>query len=97
MPDFDHQDPLVEQVEALVDRVGLSAEAWQTEPLVVNPPGYAPATAILLADLHGRMGHFPAMLRLSPLPDSTPTRYQVAEVVNLQQVRDRARETRQKA
>ena len=95
MPHFDHQAPLAEQVRALVDRVGLSAEAWQTRPLVVNLPGYAPAAAALLAELHGRMGYFPAILRLRPVAGSTPTRYEVAEVINLQTVRDQARHRRQ--
>ena len=95
MPQFDHESPFAEQVRALVDRVGLSAEEWQTTPLLINPPGYAPATASLLAELHGRMGHFPAMLRLRPLEGSVPTRYEVAEVINLQQMREDARLRRQ--
>jgi len=94
MPQLDHQAPFVEQVRALADRVGLSAEEWQTMPLLVNPPGYAPAAAVLLAELHGRMGHFPATLHLRPVEGSVPTRYEVASVVNLQEVRDRAREKR---
>lgn len=94
MPQFDHGAPFAEQVRALADRVGLSPEEWQTMPLLVNPPGYAPATAVLLAELHGRMGHFPAVLRLRPVEGSVPTRYEVAEVVNLQVVRDEARTRR---
>jgi transposase len=95
MPQFDHDRPFDEQVRALVERVGLSPEAWQTTPLLVHLPGYAPAAAVLLAELHGRTGHFPAMLRLRPLAGSTPTRYEVAEVLNLQAVREAAREERQ--
>lgn len=94
MPQLNHTLPFAEQVRALVDRVGLSPEEWQTTPLLVNPPGYAPAAAALLAELHGRMGHFPALLRLRPVEGSTPTRYEVAEVLNLQQVRDAARKRR---
>jgi hypothetical protein len=78
----------------MVDRLGLAPEAWQTTPLVVNPPGYTPAAVTLIAELHGRMGHFPAVLRLRPVTDSVPTRYEVAEVVNLQTVRDIARTRR---
>lgn len=92
---FDHWAPFAEQVRALADRMGLSPEEWQTTPLLVNPPGYAPATAALLAELHGRTGHFPAVLRLRPVEGSTPTRYEVAEVINLQQVREDARLRRQ--
>jgi len=95
MAQFDHGALFAEQVRTLADRVGLSPEDWQTTPLLVNPPGYAPATAALLAELHGRMGHFPAVLRLHPVEGSTPTRYEVAEVINLQQIREDARLRRQ--
>jgi hypothetical protein len=57
----------------------------------VNPPGLAPATAALLAELHGRMGYFPSILRLRPVSGTTPTRYEVAEIINLQALRDAAR------
>jgi hypothetical protein len=95
MPQFDHTLPIAEQVRALVDRLGLTPEEWQTTPLLINPPGYAPATAVLLSELHGRIGHFPAVLRLRPVEGSVPTRYEVAEVINLQQIRDDARRRRQ--
>jgi len=85
---------LQSQIRELVDRVGLGPEGWQTTPLLINPPGYAPAAVVLLAELHGRMGHFPAVLRLRPVEGSVPTRYEVAEIVNLQEVRDRARTRR---
>jgi hypothetical protein len=93
-----HIDPereIVPQVAALVDRVALSAEEWQTVPLLVNPPGLAPLTAVLLAHLHGRMGYFPTLIRIRPVAGATPARYEVAELLALQAVRDRARERRQ--
>lgn len=82
------------QVRALADGAGLSGAEWQTRALLVNLPGLAPAAAALLAEIHGRAGHFPAMLRLRPRPNSTPTVYEVAEIVNLQGLRDQAREGR---
>ena len=91
MAQFDHESSFAKQARALLDRLGLSSEEWQTTALLVNPPGYAPATAALLAELHGRMGHFPAVLRLRPVEGSVPTRYEVAEIINLQAVRDAAR------
>lgn len=95
MPQFDPDRPLAEQVPALVDAVGLSPNAWQTTPLIVNPPGLAPAAAVVLAELHGRMGYFPSILRLRAVPNTTPTRYEVAEIINLQALRDAARYRRQ--
>lgn len=85
---------LAEQVAEVVDRVGLTPVEWQTLPLVVNPPGYAPAAAALLAELHGRVGHFPTVLWIRPVAGSTPPRFEVAELVNLQAVRDTARTRR---
>jgi hypothetical protein len=46
---------------------------------------------VLLAELHGRCGYFPAAVRLRPVPDSVPPRFEVAEIVNLQAVREKAR------
>jgi hypothetical protein len=91
---FDHEQPFAEQVGALVESIGYSAQAWQTTPIIVNPPAFAPIAAVLLAELHGRMGYFPPIIRLKPVPNSTPPRYEVAEIINLQAVRDRAREQR---
>jgi len=84
-------ETLAPQVAAIVDAVGLSGEEWQTRPLLINPPGFAPAAFVLLAELHGRIGHFPALVRLRPVADSVPTRYEVVELLNLQTIRDRAR------
>jgi len=91
---IDPQGPLTPQVTALADRAGLTPAEWQSAPLLVNPPSLNFVAAVLLADLHGRMGYFPAMLRMRPVPDSTPPQYEAAEVINLQAVRDAARRRR---
>lgn len=91
---FDHEEPFGAQVRELVDSIGLTAEEWQTTSLLIKPPALNVIAITLLAELHGRMGYFPAVLRLRPVKGSTPTRYEVAEVVNLQAVRERARKER---
>jgi len=78
----------------LADAAGLAPDEWQTLPLVINPPGLAPLALALIAEIHGRCGYFPPILNLRPVPDSVPPRYEVAEVVNLQHVRDAARQRR---
>jgi len=88
---FDHAQPFPAQVEALADQAGLTPQEWQTTPLLVNPPSLHLIAVTLLAHLHGRMGYFPTVLRLRPVPGSTPPRFEVAELVNLQAVRDAAR------
>ena len=83
--------PLADQIAEIADQVGLTPEEWQTLPLVVNPPGYAAAAAALLAELHGRMGYFPPVLWIRPVAASTPPRFQVTEIINLQALREAAR------
>ncbi|HIC88928.1 MAG TPA: hypothetical protein EYP04_05955 [Anaerolineae bacterium] len=74
--------------------VRLAKEEWQIAPLLVNLPGYASAVACLLAEVHGRAGHFPAIVRIRPVAESNPTVYEVAEIINLQALRERARQRR---
>ena len=90
---IDQIEPLKPQITAIVDAAGLSSEEWQTRSLLINPPGYAPAAFVLLAELHGRMGHFPALIRLRPKPGPV-TSYEVAELLNLQTIREEARKRR---
>ena len=87
------QEPLEPQITTIVDSIGLSSEEWQTRPLLINPPGYAPAAFVLLAELHGRIGHFPTLIRRRPKPGPVTT-YEVAELLNLQTIREAARERR---
>lgn len=91
---FDLEQPFAAQVAALADAVGLSAAEWQTMPLVINPPSLSAIAVTLLAELHGRMGYFPPIIRLRPIADSIPPRFEVAEIVNLRFVRDEARISR---
>ncbi|HKI38727.1 MAG TPA: CRISPR-associated protein Csx15 [Gemmataceae bacterium] len=91
---FDQGSPFVEQAQGLVNSVEVSAAEWQTMPVLVNPPSLSVIACILLAELHGRMGYFPPVLRLRPVPGSMPTAFEVAEIVNLQAVRDAARALR---
>src|SRR6266567_3143248 len=90
---INQEEPLEPQITAIVDAVGLTSEEWQTRPLLINPPGYAPAAFVLLADLHGRIGHFPSLIRLRPKAGPV-TGYEVAELLNLQTIREEARKRR---
>ena len=93
---FDNHQSFASQVRALADTCKLSPEEWQTRPILIVPPALNFIAACLLAELHGRMGYFPPMVRLRPVEGSVPTRYEVAEVINLQEVRDKARARRQR-
>ena len=87
------KESLEAQIRAIVDAVQLTSEEWQTRSLLINPPGYAPAACVLLAELHGRIGHFPAIIHLRPRSDHVTT-YEVAELINLQTIRGTARKRR---
>jgi hypothetical protein len=82
------------QIIALVDSLGISTENWQSGGWLIALPSLNYAAAVLLAELHGRMGHFPAMLRLRPVVGTLVTEYDVAEIVNLEAVRAAARTRR---
>ncbi len=88
---FDDQQPFAAQAADLVAQVDLSPDEWQTTPILVVPPALNFIAALVLAELHGRMGYFPAIVRLRPVPDTVPRRFEVAEVLDLQGVRDAAR------
>jgi hypothetical protein len=91
MPQFDNEQPFVPQVEALADACGLTPAEWQTLPLLVVPPALNFIAVTLLAELHGRMGYFPSCVRLRPAPGALPPRYEAAEILALNEVRERAR------
>jgi hypothetical protein len=86
-------EPLESQIIAIMDAAGLSSEEWQTRPMLINPPGFAPAAFVLLAELHGRIGHFPSLIRLRPRSGPI-TAYEVAEILDLQSIRNAARQRR---
>lgn len=83
--------PLAPQVAAMADACGLSPVEWQTLPLLVVPPALNFSAVALLAELHGRCGYFPAQVRLRPVQGSVPPLYEVAEILDLQAIRDAAR------
>ncbi|MBK7917068.1 MAG: hypothetical protein IPJ94_12550 [Chloroflexi bacterium] len=88
------QDLLPPQITRLVDAALLTPAQWQNEAILVNPPALNFSAVLLVAECHGRMGYFPACVRLKPVPDSLPPRFEVAEILNLQAVRDAARKQR---
>ena len=91
---FDQHRPFIPQAAELVDRVGLTPQHWQTDAILVNLPSLNSIASVVLAELHGRMGYFPPIVRLRPIEEALPPRYEVAEIINLQGVRDTARKKR---
>lgn len=92
MTHLDQAKPFAPQIRAIIDRLPLDSAEWQSQRILIVPPGHAPATAVLLAHLHGRMGYFPEIIRIRPSDGNEP--YQLAEIINLQHIRDHARTLR---
>lgn len=91
---FNEQQPFAPQAQALLATIDLTPTQWQSEPILVLLPSLNFIAALLLAELHGRMGYFPPTVRTRPVADSLPRRYEIAEILDLQLVRDRARQQR---
>jgi hypothetical protein len=91
---FATDKPFAEQARALMTSVGLSAEDWQTGPLLINLPSLSVIAALVLAELHGRCGYFPPVIRLTLVANAVPPQFQVAEILNLQAAREAGRAIR---
>jgi len=87
-------EEIAPQVDGMIESAGLSSVEWQTEQIVINPPALAPIAAVTLAKLHGLMGYFPSILRISPRPGVTPPVFDVAEIIDLQVIRQDGRSER---
>jgi hypothetical protein len=87
--------PLLPQIETLIKRIGLTLDEWQSsEPsILLVLPGLSPPASAFLAYIHGLRGGFPKVVWLHPHPDDS-ARYVLGEILNLQQLRDKARAVR---
>jgi len=91
---FDLEQAFSQQVVRLLENLGISAQQWQSGGWLIVLPSLNYGAAVLLAELHGRMGHFPAILRLRPVAGALVTEYDVAEIINLEAIRAEARTRR---
>lgn len=91
---LDRTQDFMTQIVALVDAVGLNPRAWQTTPMLINPPGLAMVMAGLLAEIHGRAGYFLPIILFRPILGVVPPRFEPYEVVNLNVIRETARQRR---
>ncbi len=91
MPQFDEQQPFDAQLASLLAQIDLTPAQWQGEPILVILPSLNFIAAALLAELHGRMGYFPPVARTRPVAGSVPRQFEVAEILDLQALREAAR------
>ena len=91
---FENAEAFLPQLETLFLQLALSPEKLQTMQILVNLPSLNFISSMVLAELHGRMGYFPPIIRLRSVKNSLPPKYEVAEIINLQNIRDEARKKR---
>ena len=91
---FADSEPFAQQVQHLLAGCDVSPREWQTRTVLVVLPSHNVIAATLLAELDGRTGYLPSVLRLRPTADTALARFEVQEIVPLQQIRDRARTRR---
>lgn len=91
---FDLQRSFVDQARELFEGADLAGIEWQTTPLLVRLPSLESIAACVLAELHGRMGYFPTVVRLRPVAGSISREFEFAELIGLQELRDEARARR---
>lgn len=91
---FDHHAEYLPQLAKVMEKIPLTPQELQSAAIIVNLPSFNAIAALTLAELHGRMGYFPPVVRMRPVEGAIPPRYEVAEVLNLQNVRDTARTKR---
>lgn len=91
---FDNYQSYEGQIEDLIKRCNLTPLEWQTRPIIIVPPSFNFIAVSLIAALHGIMGYFPPVIRLRPVPGSVPPKFEVAEIINLQQIREKFRKNR---
>lgn len=90
---FDAYQDLGTQVAKVLENIGLAVEEWSERNIYLVLPGIAPGAAALLATIHGLRGGFPKVVWIYQKPHDT-TQYEVAQIINLQALRDTAREVR---
>jgi hypothetical protein len=78
------------QLEKLIDSVAGRVNL-RSEHYLVNLPSLSVAAAVVLAMLYERSGYLPPILRLKPAASPRRQEFVVAEIVNLQAIRDTER------
>lgn len=90
---FDAYQDMEAQVMKVLEEVGLAVEEWSERNIYLILSGIAPGGAALLAAIHGLRGAFPKVVWVYQ-ESRDPAQYEVAQIINLQALRDNARKVR---
>ena len=80
---MDNGQPFIPQLYRKFSEIPLTEWEWEHADIVVVPPAYAPACAVVIAMLHEKMGDFPKVIRIRPVAGAIPPRFEVAEVMRV--------------
>lgn len=82
--DLDLAQPLGAQVVALVNEIGWLRAEWETTATLVILPSHPDIAVLVAAEIEGRRGHLPDILRRKPVRDekSGVMRFEVVEIIN---------------
>lgn len=90
---LNNEASFADQARALVDAVEWTAHQWQHNRFILVAPALSAAALAVVAEIHGRCGYFPALLRLKPVGGAPPV-FMPAEILDLSGIRELARSKR---
>jgi len=88
---LDSDQLVLQQFKSAMKKFPLSAEEVRNEPVAVVLPSANFLVALILAELHAWMDYFPSILLVRIQPYGLPPRFEVVELLDLQQIEDSAR------
>lgn len=92
-PVFSDRLPLVPQVRTFISGLDMSEKEWKSTSLVVCLPADSVVAAIMVAEIAGRRGRTPSVVRF--IRDGNTGRPEPSEVISLHEVRKEVRQERQ--
>jgi hypothetical protein len=84
----DPDQEMLPQFKKSMAKLKLNDTDLCAEPVVINLPNQNYLAVMVLAELHGRMGYFPPILRARMKSSGLLPYYEVAEVIDLQAMED---------
>jgi hypothetical protein len=88
---FDPNESFYNQLTTFWEQQPFLMDELENASFLVNLPAHNVIAALLLSHFHGLMGFFPTVIRLKVNGELTPTTFELAEIINLQNVREKAR------
>jgi len=83
---------LDDQIDEILSNI---PDMWTNNRILVVPPPIAHSAIMILLGIYSKCGFFPETIRIKKRKGSTPPEYVVAEIIALQEFKDRMRAKRQ--